>query len=89
VSYTPPTAYRFSTEGGTPKAKHLKEGAYRVVLPNFGVGGVALVTATGSGKQLCQVSSLPTTGSPKKIDVRCFTPDGLPANSAFVLSFVQ
>jgi hypothetical protein len=89
ASYTPPAAFRFSTEGGTPKVKHLGKGQYRVVVPNLGVGGAALVTATGAGNQTCQLGALPATGSPRKIEVRCFTPDGQPANSQFTLSFVK
>jgi len=89
ASYTPSATYRFSTEGGTPNVKHIGKGYYRVTLPNFEVGGAAVVTATGDGKQLCQLGALPTTGSPKKVDVRCFTPAGAAANSPFALSFVQ
>ena len=88
-SYTPPAAFRFSTESGTPNVKHLAKGKYRVRLPNFETGGAAVVTAVGDGKQRCQLEALPTAGSPKKIDVHCFTPGGGSTNSPFVLSFLQ
>jgi hypothetical protein len=87
ASYTPAAAFRYSTEAGTPKVRHVSKGQYRVTLPNFGIGGAAVVTATGTGKQMCQLGALGTAGSPKKIDVRCFTPDGLPSNSPFAISF--
>ena len=87
--YTPPAAVRFSTEGGTPKVRRLARGLYRVVLPNFESGGAAIVSAAGEGKNRCQIDSLPTAGSPKKVTVRCFTPDGVAANSRFTLSFVK
>jgi hypothetical protein len=85
----PPAAFRYSTEGGTPRVRRLGTGLYQVRLPDFELGGAALVTATGDARQRCQLDRLPVEGSPKRVRVRCFTPGGAPANSPFTLSFVQ
>jgi hypothetical protein len=51
-------------------------------------GGAALVTAVGSNKARCQLTSISTT-TPQKVDVKCFNTQGIPVDSKFMLSYTK
>lgn len=55
---------------------------------NWGAGGHVQVTAYGSSANHCKVSSWGTGGADFSATVRCFAPNGTPANDFFDLLFV-
>lgn len=66
--------------------RRLGVGRWTVRFRGMVPGGAAIVSPLG-GRATCQVASLPTTGTDLRVGVRCFTPDGMPANSRFVVSW--
>ena len=86
-SYTPPTAYRYTT-GSTPKVKRTSAGKYNVVLPGLPAGGAAAVTAVGTGTSRCQLTSIAGKVG-QTVGVACFSPSGTPVDSEFMLSFTK
>jgi hypothetical protein len=50
-------------------------------------GGTAKVSAYGSDSARCTLRKIRTSGTPQKVQVRCWTPAGLAANSKFTLSY--
>ena len=89
AAYTADAAYRYSSAGIAPKVARSGLGVYTVTLGGMQPGGAAQVTAYGSGMNRCVVSSIPGSGSPLKIGVRCFNVNGSPADTKFGLSFVH
>ena len=85
--YTPAAAYRYSS-GMSPYLKRTRVGAYIVQLPGMPKGGAAAVTAVGTGKSRCQLTSISTT-TPQKVGVACFTPSGNPVDSKFTFSYTK
>ena len=89
TSYVPKGADRAQDPSGKPRVKRTKRGVYRVKLPNMSKGGAAHVTASGSGKQRCNVSRIKKS-LPQTVDVRCFSGSGKrPADSTFYLLYVK
>ena len=78
-----------SSAGIAPKVARSGVGRYTVTLGGMQPGGAAQVTTYGSGMNRCVVSSIPGSGSPLKIGVRCFNVDGAPDDARFGLSFVH
>jgi hypothetical protein len=87
ASYTPPTAYRYTT-GSTPKVKRTATGKYNVVLPGLPAGGAAAVTAVGAGTSRCQLTSIAGKVG-QTVGVACFSPTGTPVDAEFMLSYTK
>jgi hypothetical protein len=87
---TVPAANRYNSAGGINTVSRGTTGVYRVVLPRLGSqAGQVQVTATGAGVTWCKISSWGSATKDQVITVRCFAPNGTPANSAFLLSYAQ
>jgi hypothetical protein len=89
ASYTPPGARRFSTAGERPTVRRTAVGVYQATLPGMPAGGAALVTAYGTGSSHCQLGSIRTSGTPQRVGVRCFKPDGTRVDSRFTLAYTR
>jgi hypothetical protein len=90
ASYLPFASYRASSSGQGPRVTRSGVGKYVVHLLGITThGGSAQVTAYGTSKVRCQVSSIPTTGSPQTVGVRCFKYDGTPADARFSFVFTR
>jgi hypothetical protein len=91
---TPSTLYQYNSAGGVNTVSRVGVGTYSAFLPGIGhavTGGHALVTAYGSAAERCKVVNFGWT-SPSttiKVNVRCFTAAGAPADSRFVLTFTD
>lgn len=91
---TPSSLYQYNSMGGVNTVTRVGTGVYSAYLPNIGhavSGGHALVTAYGSAAERCKVVNFGWT-SPSttiKVNVRCFTAAGAPADSRFVLTFTD
>lgn len=86
-SYTPSSAFSYSSAGGTPHVRRLGSGLYRVELQGMPKGGAAIVTATGSSARHCGVGSMRTDAAPQRVQVRCWDFSGNPADSKFTLAY--
>jgi hypothetical protein len=85
-----PAAHSYNSAGGINAVSRGSSGVYRVVLRKLGSqAGNVQVTATGAGATWCKVSSWGSATTDQVVTVRCFAPNGTPANSAFLLSFAQ
>lgn len=87
ASYAPDPLRTFSTAGMAPHVARTGLGRYLVTLPGMPVGGAAQVTAYGSGKSRCVLSSIATSVAPQQIGVHCFAPNGDRVDSEFGLSY--
>lgn len=88
-SYRPAAAFRYSSAGATPTITRSATGVYVAKLPGMPTGGSAQVTAFGTGKSECQLASIRTDGTPQRIGVRCFRPNGDPVDSQFYLTYAR
>ncbi|MEZ5402690.1 MAG: BACON domain-containing protein [Bryobacteraceae bacterium] len=89
-AYTVAHARKWNSSGGAVRVVHSATGSYRVEFD--GVGGLpgnlgsGLATAFGNGPERCKAISW-AGPAPMKVEVRCFAPNGSPADSAFVASY--
>lgn len=88
-SYQPAAAFRYSSAGQATTVTRTGVGRYVVTLNGMPVGGSAQVTAVGTDKVLCQLSSIRKKGSPQKVGVACYKPNGSLADSKFSLTFTR
>ena len=68
------------------RVRRLTEGHWSLHFPGMSPGGAAIVSPLG-GDATCQVARLPQTTKFLRIGVRCFAPDGTPADNRFVVSW--
>jgi hypothetical protein len=94
ASYTPSTLYQRNSTGALNTITRSGTGAYVVHFTNLGPfgpptggGGMVQVSAYGSGTTTCKVSFWFANGSSLDASVRCFTPNGVAADSLFTASF--
>ena len=88
-SYHPRAGLWFSSAGSVPTIRRSGQGTYLVTLPGMPGGGSAEVTPYGSGQAQCALTSLPASGMPQHIGVRCNKPDGTAADSGFSLTYTH
>jgi hypothetical protein len=83
AGYTASTGYEHNSHGGAVQIQRSSPGVYQVRFVGMaGVGGVAHVSAYG-GNGFCTVASWgPSTGD-ELVNVRCFTPTGVAADTRF------
>jgi hypothetical protein len=84
-SYSPNALYSFGKPSGTPTIKRPSTGVYRVTLASMPAYGAAQVTAYDVDLR-CQLGVI-GTGSPQKLEVRCFSLAGAPKDGRFTLSY--
>lgn len=89
ASYKPASAFRYASPTGKPKVTRSSTGTYLVTLPSMPSGGAAIVTAYGSAKVRCNVTSIRSSGSPQKVGVRCVDFHWQAVDSEFTLSYVH
>ncbi len=89
ASYLPKAKYRFSTSGLSPLIRRVRAGTYVVTLPGQPNGGSVQVTEAGLGTPRCMLTSLPKSGKPMKIGVRCFDQNGGAVDAPFTLAFAR
>jgi hypothetical protein len=89
AGYTPAAAYRYLSNGATPRITHSATGRYVVSLPGMTGGGAAQVTGYGLGTVRCAISYLADSGTPAQVGVACNNLDGTPANSIFGLQYTH
>lgn len=89
ASYTPTSAFRYSSPAGKPHIKRSSLGTYSVSLPNLPKGGAVFVTAYGTGKVRCNVTSNFADGPSQKIGVHCRDFSGHSADAKFTLSYLR
>ena len=71
-------------DGHPQRAWHLPGGA-----PRMPGGGSAQVTPFGAGKARCTLTGVSSTGTPQRIGVRCYDPNGTAADSKFSLAYTH
>ncbi|MBX3029820.1 MAG: hypothetical protein KF809_06645 [Chloroflexi bacterium] len=89
TSYHPAKATAWSSNGKQATIKRASKGVYRVTLPGMPKGGAALVTPYGTGTEDCQIGSIRTKTTPQRIEVRCFSKTGKPADAKFLLAYTK
>jgi hypothetical protein len=92
ADYSPATAGSWNPTGPM-RVRRYGVGQYGVTFSGLGarlstgIGGHAQVNAVGTGKVHCKVGEW-GSGSDVFVDVRCYTPAGLPADAKFTVLFV-
>lgn len=88
-SYVPDMTRQWVSNGmPASTVSFLGTGSYRVQFPGIATdGGIAHVTAVNRTGQWCQVAAILASGANELVDVRCFSPGGVPANSRFTVLF--
>ena len=89
TSYHPAAGLWFSSAGSVPTVTRSGHGNYLVVLPGMPGGGSAQVTPFGAGQARCTLTGVSTAGTPQRIGVRCYDPDGTAADSKFSLTYTH
>jgi hypothetical protein len=87
--YVPAAGGSFQSNGGTPVIRRGSAGRYTATLSGMQAGGAAQVTTYGTGTARCELSALPTTGTPVTIGVVCVKPDGTPSDTRFGLEYTR
>ncbi len=88
-SYTPDAALRYSSVGMGATISRSGVGKYLATLSGMPKGGAAFVTAVGSDKAFCQLTSIRTSGTPQKVGVACFKPNGAAVDAKFMLAYTK
>jgi hypothetical protein len=84
------SGYSFNSQGATNTATRVGTGDYRVTLPRLDAGGGTLqVTSFFGGSKRCKALSWNTVIGGLQAAVRCFNPNGTPADSQFTMSYVR
>lgn len=80
----------FNSSGGANHVARSSTGVYAVTFDGLGgTGGNVQVNSTGGEGQRCKVASWSTVGTGLRVDVRCHSAAGQPANSPFVVSYAR
>jgi len=88
-TYTPTAAYRYSSVAMTASVHRTGTGKYVATLNGMPKGGAAFATAVGTDKARCQLTSIRATGTPQKLGVACFKPNGAAVDSKFMLAYTK
>ena len=88
-SYRVGPPWSFSSGGSHARVTRAGVGRYEVTLPDMPRGGAAEVTALGSGRSVCELTSIRTLSKPQVIGVRCSRPLGRSVDSPFSLSYTK
>lgn len=80
--------YDYSSANKRGKITHVSTGVYRVTLQGMPSGGAAIVNAYTDGLN-CQIGSIRTSGTPQKVEVRCFLFDGTTADAEFDFAYTK
>jgi hypothetical protein len=91
ASYTPSASYQYSSAGLTNTITRSSTGVYRVTFPGLGTsGGHPEVTSYGpsSSTTRCKIASW-AGGTAESVNVLCFDAAGAPADSRYVVTFVN
>jgi hypothetical protein len=88
-NYFPNTGYEHNSAGGPVQIIRNGVGSYHVVFHGMaGQGGVAHASAYGNNHH-CTVNTYGRRGSDQIVHVRCFAPNGTPADSRFIANFTN
>ncbi len=89
ASYTPSTAYQWSSALRANTVNRTGPGVYQALLPGLtSSGGTVLVTSYGSGSERCKIASWFPSNLGIAVNVSCFQVNGNPADTQFTLSFL-
>jgi hypothetical protein len=88
-AYTPSADFSYSSAGMTMSVHRSATGKYMVTLNGMAKGGGAFVTAVGTDKARCQLTSIRTDGTPQKVGVACFKPNRTAVDSKFMLAYTR
>lgn len=76
--------------GSNPVTFSDTTGVYRVAFAGLTApGGTVMVTAAGAGPDWCKAGTWYPDATGMVVDVRCFTPSGVPADADFSVTFVD
>lgn len=90
AEYTPSASYAFNDGGAASTIRRLSTGVYEVTVPGHSsTGASAQVSAYGGTNQRCQLRRWRSAGGAALLEVACFTPSGVSADSMFTLSLTQ
>jgi hypothetical protein len=92
ASYAPWSDYRFNSTDITNLVKRNGTGDYTVSMPGLGVApaGHVKVTAFGTDANNCKVGNTwQENAGERRINVRCFTAAGDPANTPYTVTYVN
>lgn len=88
--YTPSSTYQFNSSGGLSSITRTDVGTYTVEIPGAAsIGGHVQVTAYGTGTERCKSAGWGTNGVNLFATVRCFTLNGISADSRFTFTFAD
>jgi hypothetical protein len=83
-------AYTYNSAGGRNTVYRTSTGSYVVVIAGLGlVAGVAHATAYGHTNHFCMLREIATSDTAAYLLVRCYTADGIPADTAFTASYAD
>jgi hypothetical protein len=86
ASYAPSKYYSYNSSGQQNTITRYSTGSYYVAFPGVSVnGGMAEVTAYGSGSEHCSIGWWSGNG----VQVNCYANGGVPADSMFTLNFTD
>jgi hypothetical protein len=87
-SYVPNSRYQYNNFRLTNEITRSATGRYRVRLPGLGApGGIAKVSAYGSGTETCKAAGWFRTAAVEFVDIACHTAAGAPVDARFTMTF--
>lgn len=89
TTYTPNSSFAYSSVGMSLSVHRSGVGKYTATLSGMPKGGAAFVTAVGTDKARCQLTSIRTDGTPQKVGIACFKPNGSAVDSKFMLAWTK
>jgi len=93
TSYLPSPPYQWNSRHSFTAVNTITRtgvGSYTVRLPDLGaVSGTVLVTAYGSTANYCKALSWGPSGTAQLVNIRCFTPVGVLADTPFTMSYAN
>jgi len=89
ANYTPVLGSQYSSVSMNGTVRRTSMGKYTATLNGMPKGGAAFVTAVGTDKIRCQLTSIRTDAAPQKVGVACYRVNGTPADSKFMLSYTK
>lgn len=85
--YVPNTGYEHNSAGGPVQIIRSGIGSYHVIFHDLaGQGGVAHASAYGNNHH-CTINTYGARGRDQVVHVRCFAPNGAPADSRFIANY--
>jgi hypothetical protein len=92
ASYTPPANYQYNSTGAanTITKQAGTAGVYTINAPDVaGATGNVQVTAYGPGSEWCTAWNWANSGTALRIQVRCWSATGAPADSKFTMTYAR